>query len=51
MNYEDLLSNSKLSSLQKRRLLASLCHLYKIIRGLTDFEDAPLQAQVGYYLL
>ena len=37
MSYDDLLSNSKLSSLRKRRLLASLCHLYKIIRGLTDF--------------
>ena len=48
MSYDDLLSNSKLSSLRKRRLLASLCHLYKIIRGLTDFEDAPLQTQVGY---
>ena len=30
-NYDDLLLNSELPSLQKRRVLASLCHLYKIL--------------------
>ena len=48
-NYEDLLSTSNLPSLQKRRMLASLCHLFKISRGLTDFHDAPLQQQVHSY--
>ena len=46
---EDLLANSNLPPLQKRRILASLCHLYKISRGLTDFDDAPLQKQQHTY--
>ena len=48
-NYDDLLLNSELPSLQKRRVLASLCHLYKILRGLTDFDEAPLQPQSSVY--
>ena len=45
-NYEELLASSNLPSLSKRRLLASLCHLFKISRGLTDYDEAPLHAQV-----
>ena len=42
-DYEDLLSTSNLPSLQKCRMLTSLCHLFKISRGFTDFHDPPLQ--------
>ena len=48
-NYDDLLSNSNLPSLQKHCVLASLCHLFKISRGLTYFDKAPLQPQVHSY--
>ena len=48
-DYEDLLSISNLPSLQKRRMLASLCHLFKISRGFTDFHDPPLQQHTHSY--
>ena len=41
-----LLTTAKLPSLQERRVHASLCHLYKIISGLTDFTDAPIEPKV-----
>ena len=48
-DYEDLLSISNLPSLQKRRMLTSLCHLFKISRGFTDFHDPPLQQHMHSY--
>ena len=41
-NYEALLSMASLPSLRERRMQASLCHLFKIINGLTDFPGAPV---------
>ena len=41
-HYKDLLSRASLTSLQTRRVQASLCHLYKIIHNLTDFPEAPV---------
>ena len=46
-NYEDLLSISNLLSLQKRRILTSLCHLFKEV--FTDFHDSPLQQHTHRY--
>lgn len=43
------MASSNLPSLLKRRLLASLCHLYKISKGLTDYDEAPLHAQIHIY--
>ena len=48
-SYDDLLVKSRLLPLESRRLQFSLCHLFKILRGLTDFEDAPLQMKVNSY--
>ena len=46
---DDLLVKSRLLPLESRRLQFSLCHLFKILRGLTDFEDAPFQMKVNSY--
>ena len=48
-SYDELLLNSRLQSLQKRRVVASLCHLFKIIKGITEFNDPPLQFQGSSY--
>ena len=48
-SYADLLSMTSLPSMQCRRLQASLCHLYKIMHGLTDFPDAPTTRQEFRY--
>ena len=48
-DYEDLLSISNLPSLQKRHMLTSLCHLFKISRRFTDFHDPPLQQHTHSY--
>ena len=47
--YEELLTSAKLPSLQDRRTVASLCHLFKIVKGLTDFPDAPVHAMIHNY--
>ncbi len=39
---EELLALTQLPSLQYRRVVAILCHLFKVLRGLTDFPDSPL---------
>ena len=44
-SYNELLSSTSLPSLKERRTQASLCHLYKIIHGETEFADAPVQRQ------
>jgi hypothetical protein len=41
-SYDQLLSNTNLPSLKETRTQASLCHLYKIIHGDTEFADAPV---------
>ena len=48
-SYEYLLKMTSLPSMQCRRLQVSLCHLYKIIYGLTDFPDAPTTRQKFHY--
>ena len=49
LNYEDLLSVASLPSLHERRMQASLCHLFKIINGLTDFPGAPVTKRQFHY--
>lgn len=44
--YSDLLFEARLPSLQSRRVHASLCHLFKMVRGLTEYPNAPLQNHV-----
>ena len=44
-SYDKLLSSTNLPSLKERRTQASLCHLYKVIHGETEFADAPVQRQ------
>ena len=44
-SYDELLANTELPSLKARRIQASLCHLFKIIHGLTEFADAPVHQQ------
>ena len=48
-NYDELLELSYLSTLQARRQVAKLCHLYKIINHKTFFPNAPTQARVLTY--
>ena len=47
--YDELLTSAKLPSLQDRRTVASLCHLFKIVKGLTDFPDAPVHTKTHNY--
>ena len=47
--YEELLMITKLLSLQDRRIMASLCHLFKIVKGFTDFPDAPVHSMTHSY--
>ena len=42
-SYDQLLVQASLLSMQERRNLSRLYHLYKIIQGLTHFPDAPLE--------
>ena len=44
-NYDELLATTKLPSLKDRRTQACLCHLFKIIHGITEFPDAPINSQ------
>ena len=39
-SYDELLVKTKLPSLKDRRTRPSLCHLFKIMHGLTEFADA-----------
>ena len=50
-SYEQLLVESSLylNSVQQRRNLSSLCHLYKIYHGMTHFPDAPLEQHTSIY--
>ena len=48
-SYADLLSMTSLPSMQCTRLQASLCHLYKIVHGLTDFPSEPTTRQQFHY--
>ena len=47
--YEELLMTTKLPSLQDRRTIASLCHLFKIVKGFTDFPNAPVHTMTHSY--
>ena len=42
LSYDKLLVKTRLPSLKDRRTRASLCHLFKIMHGLTEFADAPV---------
>ena len=48
-NYDNLLAATNLSSLKDRRTRACLCHLFKIVHGITEFADAPITHQVFNY--
>ena len=47
--YADVLTAAKFPTLQSRRLLLGLCHMYKIIHGITDFPDAPVDYKEHHY--
>ena len=51
LSYDELLANTELPSLKARRTQASLCHLFKIIYGLTEFADAPVHHQSSTHAL
>ena len=40
---------TNLPSLKQRRTQASLCHLFKIIHGDTEFADAPVYLRTANY--
>ena len=40
---------ASLPSLRERRMQASLCHLFKIMNGLTDFPGAPVTKHQFHY--
>ena len=47
--YLDLLNSTRLPTLADRRKTAKLCHLYKIVHGLTDCQSAPvIQKPITY---
>ena len=41
-NYDDLLQQLKVPSLEMRRMRMRLCHLFKIMKQMTFFPDAPI---------
>ena len=45
LSYDDLLNATSVSPLHQRRIIACLCHLYKILNGLTEFPNAPVQSK------
>ena len=45
LSYDDVLSATSISPLHQRRMIACVCHLYKILNGLTEFPDAPVQTK------
>ena len=48
-NYDQLLSQSQLPSLEARRRQAKLCNLYNITNELVHFPDAPVTSRVLNY--
>ena len=48
-SYEELLARAHLPTLAERRKRAKLCHLFKIIHGLTDCQSAPIQVKSPTY--
>ena len=48
-SYEELLARANLPTLAERRKRAKLCHLFKIIHGLTDCQSAPIQVKSPIY--
>ena len=47
--YQELLVQAETPSLAERREQAKLCHLYKIVHGLTDCQSAPVQVKSPAY--
>ena len=47
--YQELLVQAETPSLAERRERAKLCHLYKIVHGLTDCQSAPVQVKPPAY--
>ena len=48
-SYNDLLTAANLPPLQNRRDQSSICHLFKIVNGLTDFPNAPIKQYEFHY--
>ena len=48
-SYEDLLATSNVPSLEFRRKYNSVCHLFKIFKGLTDYPSPPITLQNFHY--
>ena len=47
--YQELLARAETPSLAERRERAKLCHLFKIVHGLTDCQSAPVQVKSAAY--
>ena len=45
LSYDDLLNATSVSPLHQRRIITCLCHLYKVLNGLTEFPNAPVRAK------
>ena len=48
-NYDELLEQAKLPTLQSRRQQAKLCQLFKIVNGTTLYPEAPIQPRECFY--
>ena len=48
-SYDDLLIRPKIPSLKTRRMQMKLCHLFKIIKKMTEFPDAPIATRMTSY--
>ena len=46
LSYDDVLSATSISPFHQRWIIACLCHLYKILNGLTEFPDTPVQPKI-----
>ena len=48
-SYDDLLIRTKIPSLKTRRMQMKLYHLFKIIKKMTEFPDAPIATRTTSY--
>ena len=48
-SYNDLLRKGNIQTLSKRRNVANLAHIHKIVHDLTDFPEAPVSRRTFHY--
>ena len=49
LNYDELLEKAMVPSLKARRTQIKICHLFKIIKKMTDYPDAPITLKIIPY--